>query len=59
MWVQLLAKIMESVHLDNVHHVFFYLAVNELTDKLQNIFCSVAEQSVFIKYILNNLEKVI
>ena len=47
-----LDKIIELVYLD-VHFAlfFFYLAVNRLiTDKTQNIFYLIAEQSVFVKY---------
>ena len=35
----------------------FYLAVNQLiTDKMQNIFYSIAEYSSFIIYFLNKLD---
>ena len=50
-----LAKIMELTHLEDVHLVLFYFAVNKLiTDKAQNIFYLTTEHSDFRVYLQRN-----
>ena len=47
---------MELAHFKNEVRFFFYLAVNKpITDKMQNMFDSIAEHSGYIKYPLNHL----
>ena len=48
---------MELAHLEDVHLGFLLLAVNKLiTDKMQNIFYLIAENSGFIRYTLHKLD---
>ena len=47
---------MKLSHLEDVHIVLFYLAVNkQITDKTQNIFSLIAEHSGFREYFLDKV----